>query len=282
MLLGGGSTDGQARLILYKSTDLENWVYQGNIELTGIDLELGYMYECPSYIEIDGKDVLFLSLMGRTPMGERFHNEFSSVYFIGELNLEDKTFHVESFDEIDKGFDFYAPQAFYGKDRQPMMFAWLGCGAQELPYAKEDMWIHSLTMPRFLTIKEGKLCQEVPENIKNEYAHLDIDSKRIKPDEDTWYINLTDKQISEIQIGDQEDHLSIKIDWAAGHIVADRSTLKYQFSTEYGIQREVSMSEELKNIEIYYDNTFIEIYLNDGKDTMTLRAFPENVEINLI
>ena len=96
MLLGGGSTDGQARLILYKSTDLENWVYQGNIELTGIDLELGYMYECPSYIEIDGKDVLFLSLMGRTPMGERFHNEFSSVYFIGELNLEDKTFHVES------------------------------------------------------------------------------------------------------------------------------------------------------------------------------------------
>ena len=255
---------------------------QGNIELTGIDLELGYMYECPSYIEIDGKDVLFLSLMGRTPMGERFHNEFSSVYFIGELNLEDKTFHVESFDEIDKGFDFYAPQVFYGKDRQPMMFAWLGCGAQELPYAKEDMWIHSLTMPRFLTIKEGKLCQEVPENIKNEYAHLDIDSKRIKPEEDTWYINLTDKQISEIQIGDQEDHLSIKIDWAAGHIVADRSTLKHQFSTEYGIQREVSMSEELKNIEIYYDNTFIEIYLNDGKDTMTLRAFPENVEINLI
>ena len=89
---------------------------------------------------------------------------------------------------------------------------------------------------------------KVPENIKNEYAHLDIDSKRIKPEEDTWYINLTDKQISEIQIGDQEDHLSIKIDWAAGHIVADRSTLKHQFSTEYGIQREVSMSEELKNI----------------------------------
>ena len=198
------------------------------------------------------------------------------------IDFSNGKFKHGEFTELDRGFDFYAPQAFYGKDKQPMMFAWLGCGAQELPYAKEDMWIHSLTMSRFLTIKEGKLCQEVPENIKNEYAHLDIDSKRIKPEEDTWYINLTDKQISEIQIGDQEDHLSIKIDWAAGHIVADRSTLKHQFSTEYGIQREVSMSEELKNIEIYYDNTFIEIYLNDGKDTMTLRAFPENVEINLI
>ena len=49
--------DGQARLILYKSTDLyKNWAYQGNIELTGIDLELGYMYGMSSYIEIDGKD----------------------------------------------------------------------------------------------------------------------------------------------------------------------------------------------------------------------------------
>ncbi len=66
---------------------------------------------------------------------------------------------MESFDEIDKGFDFYAPQVFYGKDRQPMMFAWLWVGGTGTPYAKEDMWIHSLTMPRFLTIKEGKLCQ---------------------------------------------------------------------------------------------------------------------------
>ncbi len=39
------------------------------------------MYECPSYIEIDGKDVLFLSLMGRTPMGERFHNEVFQCKF---------------------------------------------------------------------------------------------------------------------------------------------------------------------------------------------------------
>ena len=40
--------------------------------------------------EIDGKDVLFLSLMGRTPMGERFHNEFSSVYFVGEMCIRDR------------------------------------------------------------------------------------------------------------------------------------------------------------------------------------------------
>lgn len=282
MFLGGGSIEGEARLLLYKSTDLENWKYYGNIELTGIDLNLGYMYECPSYIEIDGKDVLCLSLMGRTPVGERFHNEFSSVYFIGKLKLEDKTFYVESFDEMDKGFDFYAPQVFYGKDAQPMMFAWFGCGVQELPYAKEDMWIHSLTMPRLLTIEEGKLCQRIPENIKDAYKNINVDSKVIIPEEKTWHMRVEDKESTEIQIGKGQDYLSIRLDWAAGHVTVDRSNLKHQFCMEYGAQRSVSMQEELNNIDIYYDNTFIEIYLNDGKDTITLRAFPENVEIKLI
>lgn len=282
MLLGSGSMDGKARLLLYKSTDLYHWEYQGNIKLTGIDLDLGYMFECPSYIEVDGKDVLCLSLMGRTPVGERFHNEFSSVYFIGKLNLEEKVFHVESFDEIDKGFDFYAPQMFYGKNKQPMMFAWLGCGAQELPYAKEDMWIHSLTMPRFLIIKEGKLYQEPPEEIKNAYSDLSTNHKEIIPEKNEWHIRLEDQRISEIWIGDEQDHFSIRIDWMAGHITVDRSSLKHQFCTQYGTKRLVSMQEELHNIEIYYDNTFIEIYLNDGKDTITLRAFPQNVKIKLI
>ena len=91
----------------------------------------------------------------------------------------------------------------------------------------------------------------MPENIKNEYVHLDIDSKRIKPEEDTWYINLTDKQISEIQIGDQEDHLSIKIDWAAGHIVADRST---EFKEKFQCQKN---SKTLRYIMIIHLLKFI-------------------------
>ena len=278
-VIGGETEDKCGKVVYYRSRDLQEYTYCG--VFADSDGSIGNMWECPNFVQIGNTDVLIISPKG-LEKENGFSASFESGYMTGKMNYEEGMFSHASYKKLDHGFDFYAPQVFYGKDRQPMMFAWLGCGAQELPYAKEDMWIHSLTMPRFLTIKEGKLCQEVPENIKNEYAHLDIDSKRIKPEEDTWYINLTDKQISEIQIGDQEDHLSIKIDWAAGHIVADRSTLKHQFSTEYGIQREVSMSEELKNIEIYYDNTFIEIYLNDGKDTMTLRAFPENVEINLI
>ena len=97
MLLGGGTLDGKAALLLYQSTDLTSWKYQGLIDVCVDGLDMGYMYECPSYIQVDGKDVLFLSLMGREPEGDRYHNEFSSLYFIGNLNLDVLVFPVPAF-----------------------------------------------------------------------------------------------------------------------------------------------------------------------------------------
>ena len=63
-------------------------------------------------------------------------------------------------DEIDCGFDFYAPQVILRKKlkKKPLMFGWFGCGEQVLPTDKE-MWRHGLTMARELHIKNGKFTQ---------------------------------------------------------------------------------------------------------------------------
>ena len=281
MLLGGGSLDGKGQLLLYSSDDLYDWNYEGTIKISGIDLECGYMFECPGYIVVDGKDVLTISLMGVEPEGDRYHNEFSSLYFIGKLDLENREFIVDSYDEIDKGFDFYAPQAFYGKNNEPLMFAWIGCGVQNLPYAKEDMWIHSLTMPRVLSIRNGKLCQNVVEQIKDSYDILEVKSI-ITPPNNTWYMKLEDKNVSQIRIGDNEDYLLIDLIWDNGTVTVDRSNLEKTISEQYGNKRRLCMNEEITSVEIYYDNTFIEIYFNNGLHTITLRAFPKTMEIKLL
>ena len=235
------------------------------------------MFECPSYIQVDGKDVLFLSLMGREPEGDRYHNEFSSLYFIGELDLENMKFHVESYDEIDKGFDFYAPQAFYGENKQPMMFAWFGCGVQDLPYAKDDMWIHALTMPRILSIKNGKLYQEIPEEISSQFENRETS-------ENSWrlHLDMTKESYSDVQIGEDGDCLNIHIDIANGYITADRTNLLKKISEEYGSIRRLQVQEgTISSLDLYYDNTFLEIYINGGEEVMTLRAFPEKNKIVL-
>ncbi|MBF1096323.1 MAG: sucrose-6-phosphate hydrolase, partial [Solobacterium sp.] len=45
------------------------------------------------------------------PKGDEFYNKFNSVYLIGDLDLETLTFTPDGpMHELDRGFDFYAPQ----------------------------------------------------------------------------------------------------------------------------------------------------------------------------
>lgn len=282
MLLGGGTLDGKAALLLYQSTDLTSWKYQGLIDVCVDGFDMGYMYECPSYIQVDGKDVLFLSLMGREPEGDRYHNEFSSLYFIGNLNLEEMRFEVECYDEIDKGFDFYAPQVFYGKDQTPMMFAWFGCGVQNLPYATDDMWIHGLTMPRVLKIQNGQLYQEIPEEITSKYEM--VSDLTHMPEGNTWKLSLDFDQIqgSCVQIGEENDCFKINLDVDHGVVSVDRSSLSKEICGKYGYTRRVTTkSGKLSSLDIYYDNTFIELDINKGEEWMAFRAYPQNQQIKI-
>ena len=125
MLLGAKSKKEKGALLLYTSEDLLKWDYMGEISLP---IDTGYMLECPSFIEVDGKDVMILSPMGLEKEELKYQNQFSTLYLVGKLDIENMKFDLEYMDEVDSGFDFYASQAFYGKDNKPMMVSWFGCG----------------------------------------------------------------------------------------------------------------------------------------------------------
>ena len=153
MLLGAKSKKEKGALLLYTSEDLLKWDYMGEISLP---IDTGYMLECPSFIEVDGKDVMILSPMGLEKEELKYQNQFSTLYLVGKLDIENMKFDLEYMDEVDSGFDFYASQVFYGKGNKPMMVSWFGCGEQDLPTDKE-MWKHGLTMPHDLKLVENRL-----------------------------------------------------------------------------------------------------------------------------
>ena len=72
--------------------------------------ELGDMGECPCYRKIDGKDVIIASGCNVPRRGNDFANVNSSVFIVGKIDFEGKSFAAESIREIDKGDAFYAPQ----------------------------------------------------------------------------------------------------------------------------------------------------------------------------
>ena len=89
MLLGAKSKKEKGALLLYTSEDLLQWYYLGEINLP---IDTGYMLECPSFIEVEGKDVIILSPMGLEKEELKYQNQFATLYLVGKLDVENMKF----------------------------------------------------------------------------------------------------------------------------------------------------------------------------------------------
>ena len=63
------------------------------------------------------------------------------------------------FQELDRGFDFYAPQTMVDPDGRRILVGWMGLPEIDLPTDKNG-WAHCLTLPRELSVRNGKLIQQ--------------------------------------------------------------------------------------------------------------------------
>lgn len=276
MLLGGETEKSVGCLLLYQSNDLLDWHYEGLIDLP---ILTGTMLECPSLIQVDGKDVLFLSPMGYEIEEEKYHNRFASIYLIGELNLTTKQFHLETMGELDAGFDYYAPQAFYGKNHQPLTFGWFGCGEPSY-ISDQDMWKHGLTVPQQLTIRNNHLYRypaaEFLQSFKEEEEVGTMEELKLVSHAYSIVLHLPyDKLSKEIKIGYLDDYVSVLLDQNHHQIKVDRSHLKEKVDPLFGEIRWSYLHKEKQKVEltILVDNSFIEVYVNQGEKVFSFRTF---------
>ena len=273
MLLGGKTKNKEGALLLYQSADLLQWTFAGEISLP---IDTGYMIECPGIIEIDGKDVLFLCPMGLKEETLKYHNQFPTVYLIGHLDVDHLTFTMEAMDEGDCGFDYYAPQPFYGKDHTPMLAAWFGCGEQNLP-TDEEMWKHGLTMTRSLKLVNHRLCSYVDDDINALFTKTDHFKDRSLLTKSNHYhlsFTMSGDHNQWVKFGDQEDYWTMSIDTENNTILLDRSHLQIPVDVDNGLKRlTAGLDQDHYQVDIYVDNSFVEIYLEKGLKTFSLRCF---------
>lgn len=153
----GASREGKGQALLYQSEDLLHWAFVNVLaESRG---EWGYMWECPDFYQVGDKYVLTFS-----PMGAGDH---TSVYLIGDFDYETGKFNCCSSDEIDWGFDYYAPQSFETPDGRRIMVGWAN-EWEWMPLWKDwgptykEGWCGSFTFPREVGIMESGKLQFVP------------------------------------------------------------------------------------------------------------------------
>ena len=297
-VIGAQRSDETGTILMYRSKDALEWELMGEVD-AGLP-DFGYMWECPDLFEIDGKTVLLFSPQGIEPEGDRYHNIFQTGYVIADdFRMDELKLEHDGFQELDAGFDFYATQTAEGPDGRRILTAWMGLPDVAYPTDSED-WAHCLTLPRELSLKDGKLIQQPVRELvalRKEQAlsesGLLSEAKHFERSGANCYELKLDvafpatADYAPVTVDLCEDaandkRFRITLDPNTKKITIDRSRCGIPFAEEFGTTRTLALGQmdEVK-LQIFVDTSSIEIFVNDGEGTFTSRVFPEAGETGL-
>lgn len=300
MYLGAQRANNTGCILVYRSTDLLGWELLG--EVTFPDdryAAFGYMWECPNLVQLrdadtgEEFDVLIFLPQGVGPLGDHFRNIFPCGYLVGHL---DGTcfFPTGEFLELDSGFEFYAPQVFTvapGEPAQPpLLVGWLGNASEDAQPSLADYgWVHALSVPRDLTLRDGRLYQS-PRRIGGNRIALAIAGASLDGTNSaigeldgvrSFVLDLDVDQTDDwvLRLGRTEG-AQVLLRFERGAITVDRSTTRYP----HGDSRRLAIPDRDRlAVTVVHDRSVTEIFVADGHTAFSLRSYldPDGFQVTL-
>lgn len=283
MVLGAQTVKEQGAVALFHSKDLYEWEEAGTIAgsgLNGLD-DFGYMWECPDLIHLDGKDILLVSPQGLEASGRDYQNLFQSGYFAGELDEREFAYEHGPFTELDRGFDFYAPQTFMDDTGRTILYGWMGMTdeAEQHQPTISHRWVHALTMPRELHFENGCLYQSPLDEMKGlrenkVQAELVLDGAgQFPPPIGGKSIELM-IELLKLQGGKftitLRNSAELIYDANKNEVILKRRNVKTG-----ALESRTCVISSLSRIHVFLDHSSLEIFLNGGEKVFTARYFPK-------
>lgn len=300
MLLGVQRSDSTGAALLYRSTDLREWQCEGEItfpDAAGAFDSFGYMWECPNLVRLrdeatgEVNDVLIFCPQGIEPEAEGFENVFPCVYIVGHLVGTEMRGCDGTFSELDRGFEFYAPQVFARRDQSwgvvdadpALLIGWAGnAGEDDQPSMQTGGWVHCLTSPRALALVNGRLHQRfyLPSLSPSADDRIDapalteesgaVDIETLKGSR-SWIFSARASYEGDSALDiDMGEDCGLVISISPSRLVVDRSGTRYP----HGDRRMVSLEPtQAEAITIVHDRSITEVFLGGGSRVFTLRSF---------
>ncbi|CAH3998999.1 sucrose-6-phosphate hydrolase-like [Pieris brassicae] len=271
VVLGSKTVDQRGRVLLYKSKDLKDWEFLSVLgESQG---DMGYMWECPDFFELDGKFVLLMSPQGMIAEGDRYKNTFQNGYIIGSFDYETNEFHPEvDFQEIDFGHDFYAAQTTEHNGKR-YVIAWFSMW--EVPHVEDvDGWSGAMTIVRELKLVDDRIIMK-PLDEMIDLRHHTIMHGRLRshevmslPQATELIIDGNIKQKIELYLQGVDGGGKVWVRWnpAVGKVVVDRGA---------GDVRQVEWSPIGSTTwRIFLDASSLELFCGEGEVVFSSRVYP--------
>ncbi|CAB3223564.1 unnamed protein product [Arctia plantaginis] len=270
VVIGSKTPDDRGRVLLYRSPDMISWDFLNVLgESTG---NMGYMWECPDFFEMNGRHILLMSPQGMEPVGDRYKNLHQTGYIIGTFDYETFEFVPEvDFQEIDFGHDFYATQTTEN-DGKRILIAWFGMWETPFPEAV-DGWAGAMTIFRELVLHDDRLLMKPVDAMTSLREETVWDGKfeegeKISFDKTLELIVTSDlNQKINIQITGSNGGDQILLQWDPDvrKVVVDRD----------GDIRQVEWSPiDSKSMRIFLDASSMELFCGEGEVVFSSRIFP--------
>lgn len=284
-VVGSCRADRSGAILQYRSRDGFSWEFESI--LIENNNRFGRMWECPDFFTLDGKQVLLCSPQDMLPEGFEFHNGNGTLCLIGQVDASKKHFTYDHSQSVDYGIDFYAPQTTLAPDGRRIMIAWMqnwdACDQQGV---KERQWFGQMTLPREITIENGRLYQR-PIRELLEHRSNKVEFKNVLLDGTVTLDGIEGRTVDmEITIRPKDKEKSFQkfAIWFAQNDTFHTSLSFRPYESILKIDRKYSGSRrafvhqrralvktndgELK-LRLILDRFSAEVFINDGEQTMT-------------
>lgn len=283
MVIGAQSEQLDGRAVLFSSNDLEEWTIIGDVAGTNLNGlgNFGYMWECPDLFQLEENDILLVSPQGLKPEGMLYNNVYNTGYFVGRLDYQTGVLEHGEFFELDRGFEFYAPQTTVDNQGRRLLFGWMGVPEQEEEKHPTiaHQWIHAMTIPRELLFRDGRIYQQPVKELqnlrKNELTLTDVRIER------EYSFSQLEGSVYELQMHVEEfeaEQLEITIKDSVRLMFNKKEQVftleRVSLSTGAPEVRQCQLTN-LTKLQVFVDTSAIEIFINDGKEIFTARMFPD-------
>lgn len=285
-IIGAQNHNKQGFIKLYKAIDnnVEHWEFVGNLDFGSLGSE--YMIECPNLVFINNHPVLLYSPQGLDKTELNYQNIYPNTY---------KT--CQSFDtknavltepsriyNLDEGFDCYATQAFNAPDGKALAVSWIGL--PDVHYPTDDYTYQgAMSLVKELTLKNGKLYQYPVPAMKNlRDTGSEIISRTHTHNCYELAVTIPKNCATKLVLFADETGkgLQLHIDTQKGLLTLDRSQTAFPFDLEHGQTRTCHIATEETKLNIFVDQSIVEIFVNKGEKVLTGRYFPTPQQFGII
>lgn len=277
MVQGARDENSRGLILMFHSKDLTHWEYFDRI----VPKEpFGYMWECPDLFELDGQMMLITCPQGVEPEGINYQNVHQCTAAKIDYDFKNKSYEIcdnKEFQQLDRGFDFYAPQTFEDAQGRRILIGWMGI--PDADYSNptvEHGWQHALTIPRELHIKDGRIIQKPIEEMKQmrkgELICSFSEKGRMQSNLKLYEAEIRFKECTDAVITLKK---GVHLSFGGGMLTLDLGNFGAGRTS-----RSVAL-DELKDLRIFADTTSLEIFVNDGEEVFTTRVYSSEGELSI-